>query len=84
METKNTFYIAGYLNGNQVGVVDSDGKLNYSDNLDLSSWMHFEDKEDAENYVKYLKKNDGETHPAFHYEVEEWEEDYYLQEENYI
>jgi hypothetical protein len=76
--TQNTFYIAGYTNGNQIGTVDSDGKLNYSDNLDFDSMMHFETQEEAEEYANkiYLEEK-KELHPDFKYQVEEWDADYY-------
>lgn len=78
--SKNTFYIAGYTNGNQVGTVDTDGKLNYSDNLDFDSWMHFGTKEEAEEFANGLLKNKPEElRPTFKYVVEKWDEEYYSQ-----
>ena len=80
--SKNTFYIAGYTNGNQIGTVDTDGKLNYSNNLDFDSWMHFKTKEEAQHFADRLLENETEyLHPTFKYIVEEWDEDYYSKED---
>ena len=80
VKSRNTFYIAGYTNGNQIGIVDSDGKLNYSDNLDFETWMHFETKEEAQKFADILLEIEtDDLHPTFKYLVEEWDEDYYSQ-----
>lgn len=77
--SKNTFYIAGYLKGNQIGTIDTDGKLNYSENLDVDSWKHFETKEEAEDFINRLIENETEDlHPTFNYVVEEFEEEHDL------
>ena len=81
MKTKNTFYIAGYLNGNQIGIIDSDRKFNNKEQLDFDSWKHFESEKEAEIFVSNLLKNETETlHSNFSYRVEEWDADYYSDE----
>ena len=72
METKNTFYIVGYLNENQIGTVDSDGKLNYSEQLDFDSWKHFETENEAQEFADMLLKSETEElAPSFEYIVEQ-------------
>ena len=81
MKTKNIFYIAGYLNGKQIGVVDSDGKFNNREQLDFDSWKHFGSEKEAQIFVDNLLKNETKPlHPDFLYRVEEWDADYYSDE----
>ena len=81
MKTKNTFYIAGYLNRSQIGVVDSDGKFNNREQLDFDSWHHFETEKEAQMFADNLLENETEAlHPDFLYKVEEWDADYYSEE----
>lgn len=77
-KTKNTFYISGRLNGFQVGLVDTDQKLNYSKNFDFDSRLQFETLEEAESFKNKLEARE-KNNPNFSYIIEEWEEDYYSQ-----
>ncbi|MCW0518315.1 MULTISPECIES: hypothetical protein [Weeksellaceae] len=57
-EADSFFYIEGWRNGNVVGVINTDGKLNSLENMDLSNYMSFESEEDAEWYITNVLKRD--------------------------
>jgi hypothetical protein len=69
---KNQHFIAGYLKGNQIGVIDLDGKFNTSDRLDFNNRMFFESVEDAQSFID--KRCGEENHPNFTYQIEEVED----------
>ena len=68
VEEKNQYYIAGYLKGNEIGVIDLDGKLNTSDKLDFDSRMFFDSNQEAQSFIEGLQKE--ENHPDFNYQIE--------------
>ena len=68
---KNSHYIAGYLKGNEIGVIDIDGKFNTSDKLDFDSRMFFDSIEEAKYFIDTLSGK--ENHPDFNYQIEEVE-----------
>lgn len=68
---KNQHYIAGYLKGNEIGVIDLDGKFNTSDKLDFGSRMFFDSIEEAQSFIDKLSGE--ENHPDFIYQIEEFE-----------
>ena len=68
---KNQHYIAGYLKGNEIGVIDLDGKFNTSESLDFDSRMFFDSVEEAQEFWGKLK--DEKNHPDFNYQIEEVE-----------
>jgi hypothetical protein len=68
---KNQHYIAGYLKGNEIGVIDLDGKFNNSESLDFDSRMFFDSVEEAQKFLGKLK--DEKNHPDFNYQIEEVE-----------
>lgn len=53
-----TIGIVGYLNGSEIGVIDSDGKFNTSEKLDFNSRKFFDSKNDAESYIEKLNENE--------------------------
>ncbi len=63
------YNIIGYLKGNEVGVIDTDGKFNTSDRLDFNSRMFFESKEEAQKFINRLSIEE-ENHPEFEYSIE--------------
>jgi hypothetical protein len=68
---KNQHYIAGYLKGNEIGVIDLDGKFNNLESLDFDSRMFFDSVEEAQKFLAKLK--DEKNHPDFNYQIEEVE-----------
>jgi viroplasmin and RNaseH domain-containing protein len=68
---KNQHYITGYLKGNEIGVIDLDGKFNNSESLDFDSRMFFDSVEEAKKFLGKLK--DEKNHPDFNYQIEEVE-----------
>lgn len=70
---KNQYYIAGYLKGNEIGVIDLDGKFNTSDKLDFDSRMFFDSTEEAQSFLDKLSGE--ENRPDFNYQIEEVEND---------
>jgi viroplasmin and RNaseH domain-containing protein len=69
---KNSHYIAGYLKGNEIGVIDFTGKFNNSDKLDFDSRMFFDSVEEAQSFLDKLSGE--ENHPDFNYQIEEVED----------
>jgi len=70
---KNQHYIAGYLKGNEIGVIDLDGKFNTSDKLDFDSRMFFDSAEEAQLFLEKLSEE--QNHSDFKYQIEEVEND---------
>lgn len=69
---KTTYYIAGFLKGNQIGVIDLDGKFNTSEKLDFDSRMIFDSDDDARSFIDKLSNE--QNHPDFKYQIEEIED----------
>ena len=64
-----TISIVGYLDGSEIGVIDSSGKFNTSDKLDFNSRMFFDSENEAESYIEKL--NDSESNrEGFKYQVD--------------
>lgn len=68
MKTNKNITIVGYLNGNQIGVIDSDGKFS-TNKLDFNSRKFFDSVESAENYIEKLNKSENNS-TDFCYKVE--------------
>jgi hypothetical protein len=67
--TNENITIVGCLEGNQIGVIDSDGKFSTNSKLDFNSRKFFDSVEDAEIYISKLNKSENNS-PDFSYKVE--------------
>lgn len=69
MKANENITIVGYLNGNKIGVIDSDGKFSANSKLDFNSRKFFDSVESAENYIEKLNKSENNS-TDFCYKVE--------------
>ena len=64
-----TISIVGYLYGNEIGVIDSDGKFNTSPKLDFNSRMFFNSESEAESYIEKLNETES-NRDGFKYQID--------------
>jgi len=69
MKNSEEITIVGFLEGNQIGVIDSDGKFYTRPNLGYNSRKFFNSVESAESYIEKLNKSENNS-PDFCYKVE--------------
>lgn len=68
--------IIGYMDGTEIGVIDSDGKFNTSDKLDFYSRMFFDSENEANEHIKNLNETEN-NRDGFKYQIDIFNTDDY-------